>query len=88
MIIFQADSWNISTLDASRSISANTFVWNSHDMGEFFFLGGEAVLTDLQMQGFGSLMAVPFAQRYGTYVVLDLLAILAPQLVDTVFRVI
>lgn len=39
----------------------------------FFFLG----LTDLQMQGFGSLMAVPFAQRYGTYVVLDLLAMLA-----------
>lgn len=86
MIILQADDWNINTLDASRSLSANTFVCNSHDMFfslsfflfsffffSFFFLG----LTDLQMQGFGSLMAVPFAQRYGTYVVLDLLAMLA-----------
>lgn len=32
-------------------------------------------LTDLQMQGFGSLMAVPFAQRYGTYVVSNLVIV-------------
>lgn len=76
MIILQADGWNISTLDASRSLSANTFVWNSHNLFLSFQLLS-LVLTDLQMQGFGSLMAVPFAQRYGTYVVVDPLAVLA-----------
>lgn len=45
MIIPQGKEWGISSVDASRSLSGNTF-----------------------MQGFGSLVAVPFAQRYGTYV--------------------
>ncbi|KAI5840785.1 major facilitator superfamily domain-containing protein [Morchella snyderi] len=43
MIIPQGKEWGISSVDASRSLSGNTF-----------------------MQGFGSLVAVPFAQRYGT----------------------
>lgn len=34
-------------------------------------------LTDLQMQGFGSLVAVPFAQRYGVYVVPNPVAMLS-----------
>lgn len=73
MIIFQADDWNISTLDASRSLSANTFVRNSPNMSHNLLLD----LTDIQMQGFGSLVAVPFAQRYGTYVVPNLVTALS-----------